>query len=314
MSAHDYVAYGAALSSDIDLGPHLHRTGTVRGRVDLRAGNARLPEGEAASHPVADMLCHGRQLVAHSDAPVDAVVSGQPWWVSVEDDLFFHWRSGEPEVIYELSSAAGVKELAFWFTHMVLPIILASNRALDFLHAASVDVGGQALVLLAPSQGGKSTLAGTMVERGHALITDDKLGTYREADRFFALPSHGYHRPFRAPGHLGIPAARTTAEATPIGLLCTLERVGAENPVRIEAVQGSGKFAHVLHNSVFAFRFRARDHLAYVSALLNEVPLVTLQVPDDIERLGEVCGQLEAFIEKHSMKREPPGHPAGEVA
>lgn len=59
---------------------------------------------------------------------------------------------------------------------------LAAQPDILFLHAASVGIAGAGALILAPSFGGKSTIALTLASRGHAFLGDD-VGAIRLATR-----------------------------------------------------------------------------------------------------------------------------------
>ena len=74
-------------------------------------------------------------------------------------------RIGVPETTDEL----GREERA-----LGLPMMLCFNRRGDLsFHAAAVDVGGAALIIGAPTQSGKTTLAAAFWREGHRVLSED---------------------------------------------------------------------------------------------------------------------------------------------
>lgn len=72
-------------------------------------------------------------------------------------------------------------------------ILRAEARAVSgrgvVLHASAVDLDGRALVMLAPSGGGKSTTASLLSSLGHEMLADDSLIVSRGTDGIWrALP------------------------------------------------------------------------------------------------------------------------------
>jgi len=55
----------------------------------------------------------------------------------------------------------------------IVGVVLAAQPDILFLHAASVGVAGSGALILAPSFGGKSTIALSLASRGHAFLGDD---------------------------------------------------------------------------------------------------------------------------------------------
>jgi hypothetical protein len=64
----------------------------------------------------------------------------------------------------------------------IVGIVLAVQPDVLFLHAASVGIAGSGALILAPSFGGKSTIALSLASRGHAFLGDD-VGAVRLATR-----------------------------------------------------------------------------------------------------------------------------------
>ena len=63
------------------------------------------------------------------------------------------------------------------------------KRGIRALHAAAVNLNGQAVAFLSTNSGGKSSLAATLVQMGYPLLSDDILGIQKDGDRFIAHPS-----------------------------------------------------------------------------------------------------------------------------
>ena len=64
----------------------------------------------------------------------------------------------------------------------IVGVVLAAQPDILFLHAASVGIAGSGALILAPSFGGKSTIALSLASRGHAFLGDD-VGAVRLATR-----------------------------------------------------------------------------------------------------------------------------------
>ena len=67
---------------------------------------------------------------------------------------------------------------------------LLQLRGVTTLHAAAVDIDGEAVVLLGTSGAGKSALARALVARGHALLADNVTGLVPAGGRMAALPAY----------------------------------------------------------------------------------------------------------------------------
>ena len=73
--------------------------------------------------------------------------------------------------------------------HIFLPLHLTLERGYDFIHAAAIEVDSSPVLFIAPSNGGKSTLADYFLKQGHALLSDDKVATFFYEGVFWAAPS-----------------------------------------------------------------------------------------------------------------------------
>src|SRR5690606_6158147 len=107
------------------------------------------------------------------------------------------------------------------------PVYLSSECCYHFLHVSAVAIDGEAVLFMAPSTGGKSTLAQHCVARGHQLVADDKLAIIEESDRFLAVPSHPNYRPYRKNEDLGFRAEQFCASPLPIRVMFRLEPVSS---------------------------------------------------------------------------------------
>ena len=65
---------------------------------------------------------------------------------------------------------------------------MTAQRALsgETIHATTVAVGGRAVVITGPSGSGKSDLALRLLDRGFALVSDDRTLIHRTGDRLLA--------------------------------------------------------------------------------------------------------------------------------
>ena len=81
-------------------------------------------------------------------------------------------------------------------TFLVGPVATAllQLRGVATLHAASIDIDGEAVVVLGTSGAGKSALASALVARGHALLADNVTGLVPAGGRMAALPAYPHLR------------------------------------------------------------------------------------------------------------------------
>ena len=158
----------------------------------------------------------------------------------------------------------------------------------DFLHAGAVEVEGNPILFIAPSMGGKSTMTDYFIKRGHPLISDDKVPTFIADGKFMAVGSHPYHRPYRKFEELGYRVENFTTDFKPIHAFYELEGVEGDADITIEEIKGFEKFDALLPNYLYMFSYLKPKRLKYLSSMLNGIKVFRVQVPWDMERLGEV--------------------------
>lgn len=78
---------------------------------------------------------------------------------------------------------------------LLLSPVLASQRELLFVHAASIDIGGAGVLLIGPSGSGKTTTALTLAARGHTCLGDDMAALHAASASLLPLRSTANLRP-----------------------------------------------------------------------------------------------------------------------
>jgi hypothetical protein len=215
-------------------------------------------------------------------------VPGQPWCFEAQGAVRFHWVSGEGRISHERLGRTNDSQLAFWLIHILLPLYFTLEGVYELIHACAVVVSGRTVLFTGPSHAGKSTLTNYFLERGHALVSDDKVATYFDGGSYFAVPSHPNARPYRQFEDLGRRVPAFSSEPHPIDSIYALKAIDPDAAVRIEEVTGHRKFAGLLPSYLFNFPFLKAKRLAYLAQLVTQVPLYRLGVPWDLLKLGEV--------------------------
>jgi hypothetical protein len=231
-----YQAYGVRLESEIPLpglpAAHGGEPGTVRVLLDESS------ERKTSEAPDAEYLVQGRPLSFH-----------------VNGDLEIDWR----EIVHFRVSIAdsrircgrgrdgSAEHLRDWLLHYALPLLLAGGGRLRFLHGSAVQIGRRAVGFLAPSGGGKTTLAEYFHGRGHGFFTDEKLGVASHEQQFVAVPSTPFYRRdetfprWRLVDHYA-------PSALPLGALYAIVPAGGEAEPAIEPVSaGEAAFELARH-------------------------------------------------------------------
>ena len=231
---------------------------------------------------------HGREVLLHTDRELASSVPGQPWCLEVAGVVSFTWTGGEPVIRYQLHDDGTWPLLIFWFVHIFLPLHLTLQRSYDFIHAAAVEVNGQAILFIGPSTGGKSTLGDYFLKRGHPMLSDDKVAAFRRRGEYYAVPSHPHHRPFREFEVLGYPVEPFAERSRPIHAFYVLEWAKAGAGVELTEVTGFRKFEELLPNYLYHFRFLQEQRLRWLAQLASQSLVFRVSRPRDLARMHEV--------------------------
>ena len=287
---HEYWLYGSRVESDTALcnsawpAPEL-QWNEITG---VRLSRACSIPGIELRYGMVFQSCHGRQLSLHCEHPLDANCPGCIREFRVEDVVTFQWCSGSGEVQYACAETDEPTLLGFWFNHIFLPIYLALEEDFDFMHGSAVDIAGSAALFIAPSTGGKSTLAQYFVERGHALLADDKLCVRRHGRRWYGVPAHPHLRDWREFEVLGTPVEHYTDSALLLGAIYALEQAPPDDTVHIGEVSGFDRLEYLIPQHLYDFLPFRQRRLQRVAALAAGMPLLRLSRPWDLMRLDEV--------------------------
>ena len=281
------IVYGTKIKSDIAFPLDLSHETATRYEVEL---SSKVPDNLKKSITCGFPLywAHGHNVYLYSDRLFDSNEAGPPWCYEVTDVVRFYWIGGERTIYYELDDKGNANLLSFWFIHLLLPLYLTLEEMYDFLHAGAVEVDGKPILFIAPSMGGKSTMTDYFIRQGHTLVSDDKVATFLQGDKFMVVGSHPYHRPYRKFEELGYRVENFMTSFKPIHAFYALERVEGDAEITIEEIKGFEKFDTLLPNYLFMFSYLKPKRLKYLSKMLNAIKVFRIQVPWDMERLGEV--------------------------
>ena len=281
------IVYGTKIKSDIDFPINLKHKTAIKYELELSSKvSDELKKSITCGFPV--HWAHGRNVYFYSDREFEGSEIGQPWCYEVEDVVRFYWLGGEQSIYYELDEKGNANLLSFWFIHLLLPLYLTLEEKYDFLHAGAVEVEGKPILFIAPSMGGKSTMTDYFIKQGHTLISDDKVPTFIKDGKFMAVGSFPYHRPYRKSEDLGYHVVNFTTDFKPIHAFYVIEAVDRDLNISIEEIKGYQKFDTLLPNYLYRFSYLKPKRLQYISKMLNDIKVFHVQVPWDMERLGEV--------------------------
>ncbi len=230
----------------------------------------------------------GRNVTLATDRDFTTPSADQSWLFHVENVISFSWQTQGGKISYRFLEEATEDIFRFWLYHLVLPIYFSIAQIYKFLHAGAVEVDGKSILFMAPSHGGKSTLTDYFLQKGDALITDDKMATFEKDGVYYAVPSHPYHRPFRLEEVLGHLSETPATEVRPIHAIYILAKSEPDADIVIRRLKGIEKFSRLHEGGEMNFSFFTRDYVTYLSGLANKVDVFEIAVPHDLERLEEV--------------------------
>jgi len=229
-----------------------------------------------------------RNVTLATDRDFQHPVPNQHWIFNVENVISFAWETQSGKISYRFLAEATEDIFRFWLYHIVLPIYFSIGQVYKFLHAGAVEIADKSVMFMAPSHGGKSTLTDYFLQRGHPLITDDKMATFEKDGEYYAVPSHPYHRPFRTVEVLGHLCENPATQIRPIHAIYILEKSEPEAQIEIRRLKGIEKFSRLHEGGEMNFSFFTPQYVTYLAGLANRVNVYAITVPHDMERLEEV--------------------------
>ena len=230
----------------------------------------------------------GRIITLYTDRVIARTVIDQKWAFDVKDVVTFFWSSGELSIDYLPGENFTPELLEYWTLQILLPLFLTSEEYFYFLHAGAVEINNAAILFVAESYGGKSTITDFFIKKGHSLVSDDKVAITEEDGVFLAIPSHSHHRPYRKVEDLGYYVTNMSSSPKTIHAIFVLHRVASEISVSISELEGIEKFKSLQFSSEINLSFLKSQRFENLGDLAKNVAIFKVNVPWDIERLGDV--------------------------
>lgn len=309
---HDYLFAGYQLSSQIAL------PGVPLARVDLGGAGLRiLADARSGIEEPSRWLHHWR----HTDNSITLSLArrGESYLLRVPGLCDFHFDAAARRLSVRALDESVGHAVEHLLLDQVLPRVFA-HFGETMLHAAMVEMGGRAVLLVGESGAGKSTLAAHLQASGHRLHGDDCVLVGTREGRATARATYPSLRlnPDVLPG-LSLaaedcePMAEYSAkqrvrfapgpgadavEALPIGAIYFLDPPGnAANDVRIEAIAPMPACL-ALMKQCFAMDMTDATHLAGLlrafGGLAATVPCSRLSYPRRFDALPATIARLSA--------------------
>jgi hypothetical protein len=240
---------------------------------------------------ITDYMPHSLQEVRYGfHRPIQETKGKQvEWMMEIKGVLKLVWFPEDRTIGYERGEGYTPQRLRFWIYHTFLPLLFQMEDMYHILHVGSVEVNGKAVIFLAPSFGGKSTLTDYFLQRGHRLLSDDTLAIEKRDDGSFnAVASWPYHRPYRQPEVLGKLTENFVTEPLEIAGVYQLDKVDADETVSLSVLKGVEKFK-TLHMGTFIPLFFLKERsFTFHTCFAQSVSVKRISIPWDTVRLQEV--------------------------
>lgn len=214
------------------------------------------------------------------------------WALEVKDAVTLIWDASDKKIGYIKGKNYTPQRLLFWIFHTFFPIVLELERVYRILHVGSVEIKGKPVLFSAPSFGGKSTLTDYFIQKGHTMLCDDTMAIDKMDDVYYAVASYPFHRPFRQPEVLGYPVENFATKPKAVQAVYVLEKSDSDAPVMINELRGIEKFKAFHYSSFIDFSFMKQERFAFFTEMAKHVPVYSITVPWNLDRLDEVYGVI----------------------
>ena len=226
------------------------------------------------------------------------------------------------EVILRPAPDADMDEVALFIQTTVMQLLLY-QRGYFLLHGSAVDINGGAIVFIARSTGGKSTLAAFMNTLGFSVIADDLVAIRIDDDGMVIIPSKPHLRLWPdAATYVGkdveqLPRVLPTMEKrilqidhdandtdVPLRRIYVLDFGTA---LEIQPLNFQDSFQHLFKNMTFAifyanelerFRDKSLKLMSDCAKVARTISVARLQRPRSLELLPQIAGMIVRDMEK----------------
>ncbi|MCG3207740.1 MAG: hypothetical protein FOGNACKC_01340 [Anaerolineae bacterium] len=308
-----YIAYGLRIQSVVPL-PELIPDATVAGqyKTDVMIRFGKINPASLGPKQAFRQIYADNQLIRLS-------------WPGIG---LFLIRNGREIII---DPAPGVDEcvLRLFILGSTLAMLLHQRGDTAVLHASTVAIAGQAIAFVGAKGAGKSTMAATLYQRGHTLLTDDILAINLGSARPMVLPGYPHlklwpdtiasmgHRPESLPRlrpeleKRGYRVANRFA-STPVPLKGIFV-LGRGPELKIEPLRPHDALINLLPHW-YGARFGpdllqalgVSTHFQQCVALVKQVSICGLESPDHLPALPEVARCIEHHVKEKKFDRQVP--------
>ncbi len=210
----------------------------------------------------------------------------------VDDVVVFSWKQGSNMIQYRYLKHADDELIRYWLLHTFLPLYYVLENMYEMLHVGAIELEGRACLFAAPSFGGKSTLTHYFLEKGHNLLSDDKLAILKRDDHYYASPSYPYARNYRNLEDLGKHIKNFSTKALPVGCVYRLIQVDKEESISIREVKGIEKFAIVEMCNDIKLSMLKKEKFSQLHDMAKKTSIYEITVPQNFDSLEDVYEKI----------------------
>jgi hypothetical protein len=239
---------------------------------------------------------HGRQIQLFSNVAFSSsrISDERQWQVNVEGLFSFSWSNVSDIMSVKYENELNLEKLSFWLLHTIIPIYLTLKQSSLLLHASVVEVENKAIFFVAPSFGGKSTLADFFVKQKHSLLSDDKVRLEFREKNYLAFPSYPYRRPYREFEKLGDHTEYFSHKPLSLGNIYVLNYVEPQDDCSIETISGLHKFEVLKNAYLYEPVSMSKIEMEYLLNLVQHSVVYQVKLPKDITKLTQVYRMIIA--------------------
>jgi hypothetical protein len=240
----------------------------------------------------------------NQDREISLCMKNDSFIFKVKDVVSFECFTKTDEIFYKFYKYGTEKLLEYWFTHTLLPIFFTLTNKYYFLHAGAVKVEENSVLFMADSMGGKSTMTDYFLQKGHTLISDDKVGTFEKDGKMMIVPSYPYHRPYRKFEDLGYKVENFAEASSSLDAIYILDVDASYRSVELKEIKGIEKVGLLIRGTDIGLAVFQKERFTHISKLANVTPVFSVHIPKDLERLSEAYEQIVKKTQQLGEKNE----------
>ena len=252
------------------------------------------------SHIIKYQQNQGREVFLSTTHSFNENVQTQMWCFTVCDVVSFIWEQGCTTIYYLKVNDTENKLLEYWFLHTLLPIFFTIEGKYEFIHAGGVEINSRPVLFIAPSYGGKSTLTDFFIQKGHYMVSDDRVALFENDNKIMCVSSYDYHRPYRKMEDLGLKVDKFMKAIKPLHKIYVLQGTDPNSPVSFENLKGIEKFKALQYNFDFTLPLNKASSFELIAKIASSVSIYRVSIPWDLAHLEQVYRS----ICEHSNNKE----------